>query len=81
MVLGMQLYAQRPLANQAVGVESSLASFCTIFFIPLLVWIGAALVFTLEGSHLRRVVILTALPIAHNVLLFSTRFKLDTTVI
>ncbi len=81
MAFGMSLFGQRPLTDKSLRGEVFLSTFFKMFFMPLLAWSFASLVFQLEGTDLLGVLIMAALPTAQNVLLFSQQFRLETTVV
>lgn len=74
LTFGMSLHGQRPLGTAAVRADVLAATAVKLFAAPLLGYAIGRWIFGLEGLDLFGVVVMSSLPTAQNVYLFSHQF-------
>jgi malonate transporter and related proteins len=80
LVFGMSLFGHRPLARKDLVVDTLVATGVKLLLMPALGYAAGRWVFGLEGVDLLGVVVMSALPTAQNVFLFSGQFRMDAVV-
>jgi predicted permease len=80
LVFGMSLFGHRPLAHKDLVVDTLVATGVKLLLMPALGYAAGRWVFGLEGVDLLGVVVMSALPTAQNVFLFSGQFRMDSVV-
>lgn len=81
LLFGMGLHGQRPFTQRGQLPDVLLGSAIKLALMPLAAWVTAHFLFRVEGIDLLGVVAMAALPTAQNVLLFSSRFAMPTTLV
>lgn len=80
LTFGMSLHGERPLGTAAVRTEVLAATAVKLFAAPLLGWAVGRWIFGLDGQDLFGVVVMSALPTAQNVYLFSHQFGMKSVI-
>ncbi|MDK1361265.1 AEC family transporter [Arthrobacter sp. zg-Y1219] len=80
LTFGMSLHGQRPLGTAAVRTEVLVAAAVKLLVAPLLGYAVGRWVFGLDGVDLFGVVVMSALPTAQNVYLFSHQFGMKSVI-
>jgi predicted permease len=80
MMFGMSMYGQRPFTQRHLLPDLVWASFVKLAVMPVAAWAVARFAFGLQGIELLGVVVMAALPTAQNVFLFSSQFRMPSTL-
>ncbi|MFD1213724.1 AEC family transporter, partial [Arthrobacter sp. GCM10027362] len=77
LVFGMSLFGHRPLGAKELVADTLVATGVKLLLMPALGYAAGRWVFGLAGADLLGVVVMSALPTAQNVFLFSGQFRMD----
>lgn len=80
LLFGMSLHGQKPFTERGSTPDLVLGSLVKLAVMPWVAWVTGRFVFGVEGIHLLGVVVMAALPTAQNVFLFSSQFRLPSTL-
>lgn len=80
LLFGMSLYGQKPFTERGSRPDLVLGTVVKLAVMPLVAWVAGRFVFGVEGIHLLGVVVMAALPTAQNVFLFSSQFRMPSTL-
>ena len=80
MMFGMSMRGQRPFTQRSLLPDLVWASFVKLAVMPVAAWAVARFAFGLQGMELLGVVVMAALPTAQNVFLFSSQFRMPSTL-
>lgn len=81
MLFGMSLYGQKPLSQRSVRADVALGSVVKLVLMPVVAWAVAHFLFGVSGLPLLGVTVMAALPTAQNVFLFSSQFRMPSTLV
>lgn len=81
MLFGMSLHGQKPLTQRALRADVALGSVVKLALMPAIAWAVAHFVFNVDGIPLLGVVVMAALPTAQNVFLFTSQFRMQSTLV
>ncbi|WP_188538755.1 AEC family transporter, partial [Kocuria dechangensis] len=76
LLFGMSLYGQRPFRHRALVPDVITGTLVKLTVMPAAAWLIGRFGFGLDGTELLGVVVMSALPTAQNVFLFSSQFRM-----